>query len=534
MSRRPRPLATAVLVLVFSATIVPAAAPTTQPVDLLKGATWKWTAEQPSTQPATSPAASRPATPSHWTGEAEFQVAYPPRYASLDLLHRMNPQYKMRFTLNGHEIRPPLEGMLYKAIPGIDASWLVEGRNVLTTRITSTPPARAGRSPQSSTKDAEFQPPKMKLLALQPTDLEIITGPVLGISEDRKLAVTCRTNMLARVTLSAEGTVPGRVRTAKKIKSTSPAGLFHHFTLEGISPRSLRYELEARTPDGGGSAKLGPWTTTAQSQAGRLRFVALGDNRSNPDKWAAVAAAALAAKPDLVVHTGDLVSQGRLDWYWADQFFNPAKELLATAPFYPVIGNHEGEAPLYYELFPFLSPQARPAYWRQAVDGVLLIGIDGEADWSAGGDNAKWLEESLAGSKARFIFLITHYPAWSSSQHGRLEANSDKPAERPVRQAREVIMPLLAKYHATAMIAGHDHNYQRSEPPEGVTVIVTGGAGAPLYKESAEASRQNPYSKTFADVLNYCVFTVDGGVCTMQALTPDGKVLDTRTWTQRP
>jgi hypothetical protein len=96
-----------------------------------------------------------------------------------------------------------------------------------------------------------------------------------------------------------------------------------------------------------------------------------------------------------------------------------------------------------------------------------------------------------------------------------------------------VILPLLAKYRATAMIAGHDHNYQRSEPPEGVTVIVTGGAGAPLYEKSQEAEKQNPYSQAFAAVLHYCLFVIEGDACTMQALTPEGETLDTRIWRAR-
>ena len=41
----------------------------------------------------------------------------------------------------------------------------------------------------------------------------------------------------------------------------------------------------------------------------------------------------------------------------------------------------------------------------------------------------------------------------------------------------------MKKYHATAFISGHDHDYERSEPPGGVTVIVSGGARAPALPE---------------------------------------------------
>jgi hypothetical protein len=45
---------------------------------------------------------------------------------------------------------------------------------------------------------------------------------------------------------------------------------------------------------------------------------------------------------------------------------------------------------------------------------------------------------------------------------------------------------------------------------------------------------QNPYSKAFASTHNFCLFTIDGKQCSMQALTPDGKLLDSKAWPARP
>jgi hypothetical protein len=94
-------------------------------------------------------------------------------------------------------------------------------------------------------------------------------------------------------------------------------------------------------------------------------------------------------------------------------------------------------------------------------------------------------------------------------------------------------MPLLEKYNATAMFAGHDHFYERSEPEGGVTAFVTGGAGAPLRNKAKDAAKQNPYSKVFEKRLHYCLITVGEDSCTLEALTPEGEVLDTRTWKAR-
>ncbi|MCK4601759.1 MAG: hypothetical protein KAU28_04800, partial [Phycisphaerae bacterium] len=49
----------------------------------------------------------------------------------------------------------------------------------------------------------------------------------------------------------------------------------------------------------------------------------------------------------------------------------------------------------------------------------------------------------------------------------------------------------------------------------------------------ATAEMQTPHSKVFASKLHYCLFTVTGDTCTMQAITPEGDVIDSRTWKAR-
>ena len=66
-------------------------------------------------------------------------------------------------------------------------------------------------------------------------------------------------------------------------------------------------------------------------------------------------------------------------------------------------------------------------------------------------DNAKWLAGVLAPSRAKFILLMSHYPAWSSGRHGKAGADG-KPAEKTVRQMQETVMPLLERCRATAKI----------------------------------------------------------------------------------
>ena len=192
----------------------------------------------------------------------------------------------------------------------------------------------------------------------------------------------------------------------------------------------------------------------------------MGDSRTHPKDWARVADAVVKANPSLVVFTGDMVTDGREDRQWDEEFFGAARPYFASIPTFYVIGNHEEQSPLLGTLVPVAGRD----HWKATVAGVLFIGIDGGQVWTAKSANVKWIDDTLQASHERFIFVFSHYPPWSSGYHGTMH-------ERTSIEPRENILPLMKKYHATAFISGHDHDYERSEPPDGVTCIVSGGAG---------------------------------------------------------
>ena len=421
--------------------------------------------------------------------------------------------------LNGKPVPVPLEGMEYRTIGAIPAETIQAGKNVLTVKVEYQG-KRAGGRP--------LRLPKT-LIALTEQDLKIVSGPVLGAITNNAFTVTCRTNMPATVTMSRFTPAGSPPDTLTPIPTTSK-GLFHRFASLSYGTGPRKYQLVVRR----GEKTIYVRGTVRLPAAGdKLRLVVLGDSRSNPPTWRKMSELAMAAKPDLVLHSGDLVKYGRSDWQWNEQLFGPAKEMFAWIPFYAVRGNHEAKAPLYAKLFFGPGPKGDPIQWSQELNGVLLIGIEAEADWSADSGNAKWLEKLLAGSQAKFIFLMSHYPAWTSGTHGKLGPDG-RPREKPIRQGQDVIVPLLAKYKATAMFAGHDHLYERSELPGGLTHVVSGGAGAPLRGKVAGADEQNPHSKAFASKLHFCLIEAAGDTCTLRALTPGGEEIDRRTWSARP
>ena len=498
-----------------------------EPVNLLQGSTWLYSTDGGKTFSKDPPVAPAGKSVS-FIARAEFDAAEPSQYVVLEFTPNLPPALKATFTLNDQEIKGPLAGMSYRTIPAIGARMLNRGRNVLAAAITAPSVGTRRGKPRDAALSLN-----VSLAGLRAGHLKIQTGPILGAFGKDYFTVTCRTNMPAQVTLNCaqitdSATHEGRVL----LLATSQTGLVHRFLVRD-PPTTIRvhtgFFLGARVGDHFVTARIDP----PEALAKKVRFVAMGDSRSNPEDWAEVAQAVFKQRPNWVVFTGDMVSRGSDDSLWDTEFFGQAKDLFESVPFYPVVGNHEGNAPVIDAFFYTPTSDGRGRNWAQTLGPVLLIGVDGRQDWPAGRENATWLEKTLAESKAKFIFLADHYPAWGSGPHAA-PGKDGQPRERSVRQGREVILPLLEKYKATAFLAGHDHCYERSQPPGGVTVIITGGAGAPRYPKLPSAARGNPYSKVFLPQLHYCLFEIEGDTCTMKALTPEGEEIDTCRWKARP
>lgn len=249
--------------------------------------------------------------------------------------------------------------------------------------------------------------------------------------------------------------------------------------------------------------------------------IALAGDPQSAGAWRRVAHAIAGSGADALVLIGDLVVDGMSADKWNQTFFGPASDALSNIPWLSVTGNHDRRSPLFEQFSSRLN-------WTREIGEALLVGIDGGLDWSPGSAAAKWLEAVLSTSSSRLVFVVSHYPAYSSRNHGKLAADGEV-LERPSRVARKQIVPLLERHHVTAMFTGHDHGYERSELPSGLTHIVTAGAGAGVYPEY-EGGRANPYSKVMAAQHHYGMLRIEGGKAYFSAVTPDGTTLDTREW----
>jgi len=432
--------------------------------------------------------------------------------------------------LNGKVVPLPLAGMSYKKITNIPISMLKTGKNILTGNFTIDVRGRKRKGKlQLRPKELAGQSVAVALYGMTLDDFVFEHAPILGWAGTDFFTVSTRINMSGKVTLRLNG----------QAYQTSDSGMLHKFKVTGLKSNTLySYTLTAEKAGHKISAKT--FQVKTYPKSGSFSFVALGDSRSQPKEWRKVAAAVVKKQPLFVLFDGDMVQNGKYNYQWLEQLFRPAPQFFATIPQYVAIGNHEREDRLFYQILQGPTNRYR---WSQQIGEVLVIIINGTKEWKTGSDNMQWLEKQLRHSRAKFIFLCSHYPAWSLGTHTRLN-KAGRARETTVYHARKYIMPLLKKYRATAMFAGHDHFYERSESPDGVTMILTGGAGAPirtkynpgnLTSEQLEKfwQKQNPYSKVWVAKYHFCLITVDGDQCTMQAITPTGEVIDNITWQAR-
>ncbi len=490
--------------------------------DLLAGGAWRYSIDGGETLAAQPPSLTTDGQIADLISQITFQAP-----ADLDSIAELHlqiivpwfPWYSSGLmAINGVAIERPYAQVGYATMRGIDPAILVEGENVLT--ITDAYQKFGDGPEQLPAMDA-------RLLPMTAADLAFCTGPVLGAFNAEQFTVTCRTTMVADVVCRARPMDGGEDAVVE-----SPRGLMHKFAV----PRGegdYAYQLEATVGDVTITTDWLPAPSWEAVTDGTMRFVITSDIQSTSPVWPTHVARILRQRPDLILATGDMVSNGRDDAQWDAQFFGPARELFAVSPLYPVEGNHEMESPLLDDLFYTPATVGKGLTWAQQVGDVLFIAINGLEDYRPGTTNHIWLERKLETSEAKFIFLLSHYPGFGSNRYGGVN-DDGSPMDIKTWQAQNVIMPLLARYNTTAMVTAHDHFYERSEPAElGVTAIISGGGGGGLEERNPDWQELNPDSQVWVAEHHYMLFDVEGDECTMTVYALDGRVIDTRTWTAR-
>jgi 3',5'-cyclic AMP phosphodiesterase CpdA len=213
-------------------------------------------------------------------------------------------------------------------------------------------------------------------------------------------------------------------------------------------------------------------TPPSAGEGGRLRFLAVADSGSGDANQRAVgqrmAAVHQRQAVDLVLLGGDNIYPSGDLALVESTFLRPYAELLkARVPFHAVLGNHDirtanGEPQVSYAPF---GMKGRYHALRRGPVEFFLLDTNGNADWQR---QISWLRGALARSRAPWKVVVGHHPIYSSGFYGN----------DPHLAAK--LTGLMQRHGVQLYINGHDHNYERSKPLDGITYLVVGGGGASL------------------------------------------------------
>jgi hypothetical protein len=176
---------------------------------------------------------------------------------------------------------------------------------------------------------------------------------------------------------------------------------------------------------------------------------------------------------------------GADDRDWAPKFFEPYQQILARVPFYPTLGNHDGNetenrADLTAYLDNFFFPSDKPSRWYQFSYAGLadFFALDSTmnsesgpllAQYLAGQPESKWMREVIPASKAPWKIPYFHHPPFNA---GPRHAASYRDLQHWV--------DLFGNSGVKVAFQGHEHNFQISEVNQlsrGIRFVVSGSGG---------------------------------------------------------
>lgn len=358
-----------------------------------------------------------------------------------------------------------------------------------------------------------FSPVLCLFLVLLAADLAvadpaIIKGPYLQNVGNDSITVIWETNesISGRVDYGLSGSY------GSSAVNTTNATL-HKITLSGLTEETIYHY---KTTSGTASSTDNTFQT-AVKPATPFRFIVYGDTRTYPSDHSAVVNGIISSKPEIVVHTGDIVSDGRVYSQWKTQFFNPAANLIKNTTMFLALGNHENNASWYYYFFSNPGESGSGAWYSFDYGNSHFIFLDTNQDFSPGSLQYSWLESDLNSTQARsaeWAFIVFHHPPYTSGAHGVPEQTG--------MNVRTYLVPLFESYGVDAVFSGHDHSYERSFK-DGVCYVVSGGGGAPLYDVNQTS---NPYQQFALKTYHYCTVDVNGSSLNFNARYINGTVFD--------
>lgn len=177
----------------------------------------------------------------------------------------------------------------------------------------------------------------------------------------------------------------------------------------------------------------------------------------------------------------------------------------AGARLVPVLGNHDYMSD---EQSAILTEVGRERTWYVDQVGIVRILVL-DTEQVENPDQTTWLQKTLASpTDAAWTIVAMHKPAYSAGFHG-----SDE-------EIQQRWVPLFEQYNVPLVLAGHDHDYQRSKPIGGVTYVVSGGAA------TLRPAGHEDFTEVSTSTRHYVDLLAEDHRLTLRAIDQSGMLID--------
>ena len=243
-----------------------------------------------------------------------------------------------------------------------------------------------------------------------------------------------------------------------------------------------------------------------------MRFIALGDSGGGGDDQTTLRDQMATVPFDLMLHTGDIPYDGGTRAAFEERFFRVYADYLKYFPVFPASGNHEydaADAAPFREVFVLPEnggPDGIERWYSFDWGDVHFVALDSER---TGPVQAAWLDADLTANQLPWTIVYWHKPPFSSGEHGSDGAT------------RAQFVPILEKHKVPLVLNGHDHDYERTTPQNGVTYVVTGGGGVGV--RGVGSSTFTAFSDA---VIHFVYVTVAGNELALHAIDGLGQEFD--------
>jgi len=315
----------------------------------------------------------------------------------------------------------------------------------------------------------------------------------------------------------------------------------HVVTLTNLEPGG-QYYYSTRSTAGLTTAVSATNSFRTLKMSGDLTFLVLGDTGTGlplPSAGQYQVASAMQQVPaDLVLQLGDAIDIPYFTFGLEDtRFLSLFRQQMQSVPFFLTMGNHEvdngalGTAYLATFHLPTNSVTGTSHYYSFDHGDAHFVALympffitipeletyrlyEGSAQYN-------WLTNDLASSTKPWKILYLHHPLATSGSHRTDVNNGSQLTDCEV--LRNLLLPVAKKYGVELIFSGHDHNYERFIPIDGVQLIVSGAGGS--FMDNIRDGLDSASSQ-FYGVPSFLKVAIQGDELFLQAMSTNGNVFD--------